>query len=326
MNEKIRPDEFRKSMDRCLSGVKADPFLAGRVLASKEGEPAMKRKLSVSLVFVLVVVLALGTVAYSATQLFKNVNLKGEVISTEPPYDMENSFSGSGISAKEVQELVQKKAQEEPDDNVLISAWCTSPKDNATISSTRYRKKHFTDYGKFKEYMGGIDYMTLPTQFPEGYTSFTANVYMECSRDHTPELVDRGEDGPVQFVRYTFDDSASVITRYEICLSYDDQEKDIMIASMLIGRASASYVLRDNDSAEPVTVNGMDEALQITVPGRAYSTMIIMLRNLGRDQYIHVNTPPEVSTPDYGVYSNEQIAVRSKGWEPEELLRIFNGE
>ena len=57
MNEKIRPDEFRESMDRCLSGVKADPFLAGRVLASKEGEPAMKRKLSVSLVFALVVVL-----------------------------------------------------------------------------------------------------------------------------------------------------------------------------------------------------------------------------------------------------------------------------
>ena len=326
MNEKIKPDEFRKSMDRCLSGVKADPFLAGRVIASKEGEPRMKRKLSVSLVFVLVALLALGTVAYSATRLFKNVNMNGEVISTEPPTDMADSFQEAGINMKEVNDLMQKLIREEPNDDVIISVWCTSPTDNATTSSTRNRMKTFNDYGDFLEFVAGVDYLTLPAQLPEGYTSFTAKVYMECLWGNTPELIDRGEDGPVQFVRYTFDDSAAVITSYEMTFSYDDQEKDIMIAERLIGHPSEVYVLRDCDSAEPVTVNGMEKALRITIPGYIYPTQIVMLKSLHTNQYIHVNRPPEENSPDDGLYKKEEVCVYSKGSDSKELLKLFNAE
>lgn len=326
MNEKIRPDEFRESMDRCLSGVKADPFLAGRVIASKEGEPRMKRKLSVSLVFVLVALLALGTVAYSATRLFKNVNMNGEVISTEPPFDMADSFQKDGINIQKAQENIHKLILEEPNDDVIISAWCTSPTDNSTTSESRNRMKTFTDYGEFLDFMAGTDYLTLPAQLPEGYTSFTAKVYMECLWGNTPELIDRGEEGPVQFVRYTFDDSAAVITSYEMIFNYEDQKKDIMIAARLIEHPSEAYVLRDCDSAEPVTVNGMEKALRITIPGYIYPTQIVMLKSLHTNQYIHVNRPPEVSSPDNGFYKKEEVFVCSKGSDPKELLKLFNAE
>ena len=326
MNEKIRPDEFRESMDRCLSGVKADPFLAGRVLASKEGETRMKRKLSLSLVLALVVLLALGTVAYSATRLFKTVNFKGEVVSTEPPYDMADSFQKDGINIQKARETIHKMILEEPNDDVIISAWCTSPTDNATFSEVRHRMKTFTDYGEFLEFMDGIDYLTLPSQLPEGYTSFTAKVYMECLWGNTPELVDKGEEGPVQFVRYTFDDSAAVITSYEMLFSYEVPEKDIIIDSSLIGRSPGLYGLRDCDSAEPVTVNGMDEALQLTIAGSIHPARLLMLKHLGQEQFIHVNRPPEVNKPDSGVYQNEQIFVVSKGGDPKELIKLFSAE
>ena len=108
--------------------------------------------------------------------------------------------------------------------------------------------------------------------------------------------------------------------------SYDDPEKDIMIAERLIGHPSEAYVLRDCDSAEPVTVDGMEKALWITMPGYIYPTRIVMLKSLHTNQYIHVNRPPEVSSPDDGLYKKEEVFVCSKGSDPKELLKIFNGE
>ena len=161
MSEKIRPDEFRESMDRCLSGVKADPFLAGRVIASKEGEPRMKRKLSVSLVFALVALLALGTVAYSATILFRSVNFDGEVVSTEPPRDLNDCFYGSDMTAAETKALVEQTADDVPDD-IYCQAWYSSPKDGATYLSTHRRTKKCTSYEEFLECMKGVNNLHLP--------------------------------------------------------------------------------------------------------------------------------------------------------------------
>ena len=42
MNEKISANEFRQSLDRHLSHMKADPWLAQRIIASERGETKVK--------------------------------------------------------------------------------------------------------------------------------------------------------------------------------------------------------------------------------------------------------------------------------------------
>ncbi|MBR5962071.1 MAG: hypothetical protein IKZ98_13895 [Clostridia bacterium] len=325
MNEKIRPDEFRESMDRCLSGVKADPFLAGRVIASKEGETGMKKKLSLSLVFALVALLALGTVAYSATRLFRSVNMKGEVVSTEPPsYEDTDFFYGSGMSAKETKELVEHTAMDVPDD-VFCQAWYSSPKDGATYLSTHPRMKKFTSYEEFLESMAGIDYLTLPAQLPEDYASFYAEIHMDCAYGYPLELLEEGENGPVRYVRYTYDESASVITGYILIFHYEDQSKDIHISASLSGHGPESYILTDTESSDPVTIQGMDEALMLTMPG--HYSQLHMERRFDWEKQIRIHAPKKYNSDesDNGFYRYEHVIVSSHNRSPEELLKIFNG-
>lgn len=326
MNEKIRPDEFRESMDRCLSGVKADPFLAGRVIASKEGEPRMKRKLSVSLVFALVALLALGTVAYSATILFRSVNFDGEVVSTEPPRDMVDFFYGSGMSAKETKELVERTAHDVPDD-IYCQAWYSSPKDGATYISTHRRLKKFTSYEDFLECMKGVNNLHLPVLPTEEYTSFSAEVYMDCAWGNPLELLEEGSEGPVQYVRYTYSESASVITGYALCFGYEDQSKDIYIETLLNGHVAESFGLHEDSSAEPITVSGMDRAILLSSPD--YYNQIFTYRSLSwPDEQTRVHEPEKAETPtsNNGIYRYEVMTISSRNRTPEELLKVLTGE
>lgn len=65
MSKKISAEEFRGSVDRRLSGLKADPWLARRVIAYGEGDIRMK-KISFVTVFALVL-LVIGTTAALAS-------------------------------------------------------------------------------------------------------------------------------------------------------------------------------------------------------------------------------------------------------------------
>lgn len=62
MNKKISSDEFHNSIDRQLSGLKPDPWLAQHIMASaKEEEPVKKFTVSTALIVVLIVISTLTT-------------------------------------------------------------------------------------------------------------------------------------------------------------------------------------------------------------------------------------------------------------------------
>ena len=62
MDEKRR---IQEKLNHSLSGLKEDPFLAQRVIAQAKGEPEMKKKMTSSLVLVIVLCLALIGGAYA---------------------------------------------------------------------------------------------------------------------------------------------------------------------------------------------------------------------------------------------------------------------
>ena len=67
MNQKITRTEFRESMDRRLSAMKAEPWLAQRIIAAEGGEKPMVKKLSASMILVIALIVILATGALAAT-------------------------------------------------------------------------------------------------------------------------------------------------------------------------------------------------------------------------------------------------------------------
>ena len=53
MNNRITQNEFSESLDRRLSGLQGDPWLAAKVLSKAEGEKPMKKKLSATAIIVI---------------------------------------------------------------------------------------------------------------------------------------------------------------------------------------------------------------------------------------------------------------------------------
>lgn len=70
MNKKIASDEFHNSIDRQLSGLKPDPWLAQHIMASaKEEEPVKKFTVSTALIVVLIVIATLTTALVASVLL-----------------------------------------------------------------------------------------------------------------------------------------------------------------------------------------------------------------------------------------------------------------
>ena len=67
MNQKITRTEFRESMDRRLSAMKAEPWLAQRIIAAEGGEKPVAKKLSASMILVIALIVITATGALAAT-------------------------------------------------------------------------------------------------------------------------------------------------------------------------------------------------------------------------------------------------------------------
>ena len=71
MNKKISSNEFHDSIERQLSGLKPDPWLAQRIMASEKEEEPVAKKISLSFALVMALIcisvaaLAAGIVTWS---------------------------------------------------------------------------------------------------------------------------------------------------------------------------------------------------------------------------------------------------------------------
>ncbi len=107
MNDKINTNEFRESLDRHLSDMKADPFLAQRIIASEKEERPVKKKFSFAVVLA-VAVLVIGAavaiaeiVGINVFELFgKTDNRYAELA----PYTVLNDVSEVSVSSVELGE------------------------------------------------------------------------------------------------------------------------------------------------------------------------------------------------------------------------------
>ena len=323
MNNKVTPENFRASMDRVLSGSKADPFLASRIIAAEKGEPKMK-KASVSIALVLLILIILATVAYAASKMSHSVNWKGETIN-EYPDTTDEEFAEfkakAGMSMNEAFQIAGNLAAEVPD-SYVVSVTYDLP--GGQISGGYHpKRKRFTSLEEFKEYMMDYDYLTLPAWFPENMTGFNAEVHMDMSPVlHRNDIeIEEYQDGPAHYSRYTFDDSLSVVTGYRI-------EFYIGLGNVWV----ESYVYNESKYSEPGNSLGEKYVVRVVrVKGMEDSLLTSTLDNKVISLEMHHKLPKIVRYKDLDQpiphrCDEERLSVSSAVLDENTILRIFNGE
>ncbi len=324
MNKKISANEFRESLDRHVSYLKANPWLAQSIIASEmKGETKVKRKLTTSVIIALLMILTLGTVAYGVTSLWRTVSWQGE----------ETNIGEMTIEVmpEENVPLYNKMLDymDSVEDNEIARAWFDNGNETSPWNSMQKpMKKHFNCAEDFLDYMSGVSTLTSPLRFPEGkYESFEANVSMVCRDTGKYELIESGEKDSVHYSRFRMDEADAVPCEYYIRITMKDGTCYIIQSCLLPEAREAATGLDEGETAESITVRGMDDALLIH---RQDETVydVIMRRKLsepiGWKQISGTEAPFEEET---GFFTEENVVIWGPGdVDPAELVKLFDGE
>ncbi len=100
-----KPEDIRTALDATLSGASHDPTLYNRVVNATKGDsPPMKRKLTLSMAFVLILVLMTGTVAVAAGL---NITTIQDFLSQlSQPIPVDEAFIESPLRQRHTSELM----------------------------------------------------------------------------------------------------------------------------------------------------------------------------------------------------------------------------
>ena len=273
MNDKISADEFRKSLDHHLSGLKADPWLAQRIIASEKGEEPMKKKSALSLALVLIMLFSVTAAAFAATEVYKiiTINQKGEVV-VEPdtailPEPTQTPASAAEVNAASKVEEFLSDAPEDQYAQAYIDCSGGSKEPQRTIETE----------SEFNAAIDGCAYLTRPA-VPEGYRFDRAVLFLGCDEagDYLPEELREDEGG--YYARYSVSAGAEAVTGYDV--TYRDGEgKFINIYDRLSEYTEGDerlFAFPEGYSYHSLDVPGMEYS--ISVEGSKYS--IHMMRAL----------------------------------------------
>lgn len=322
MNKKISANEFRETLDSHASDLKANPWLAQSIIASEmKGETKVKRKRTTSLVIALLIILALGTVAYGVSHMWRIVNWQGEVTNTD-----EHTIEIPEESKEQFYMLTEY--MNSVSDNEMVGAWIDDGTELTRWNSQRRpMRKTFSNKEDFLEYMSGITTLTAPASFPEGeYEYFLATVYMLCKETGKYELVEDGENGPIHYARFRVDENDFVPVEYSVAIWMRNGKHYNILSSLREKMKDAAY-LDEGESVEKIQVKGMDEVLLIRNRKDSTQNVVSMHRKLDEPvgwKLVYGDNPYR---EDSGSYSDEYIAIWSnKGVDPANLVKMFTGE
>ena len=329
MNEKISAEAFRVSLDRSLSGLKADPRLAQSIIASEKGERKMKKKWSVSLLCALAVLLGLATVAYAVSGLYRAVTWQGEISRTVEPAQTPETPAEGTFPDQKMNEALLSFMADVPDEETVF-AWLEDGNHEILCSELHKARKTFSSAEEFLRYMSGVQALTAPVWLPDGETEYySAEVYMDCPASGTYELLENSRQGPIRYTRFLIGESGAAVTGYNLTFTLVDG-RAFLIGSALRKASSSeeALLLREGETAEKVSVPGMSDALLIRAEDPNYPDGLLMRRKL--DQPVRWKQLPynDHLIPDGdNIYDEEYITVWAHHLEnPEELLKLFSVE
>ena len=151
-----------------------------------------------------------------------------------PEIYAEQPYLGEGVNKEELDDITWELVNSVGDDE-YAEAWYEYSLDgeNTTRSvRTHEKKKVFETYDEFRQYMMNVDYLTMPSWFPEETEYFYAEAVMGLKADSGEEdsflwqgygeenekahLIEERMEGQVHFRRYSFDEADTIVKGYMI--------------------------------------------------------------------------------------------------------------
>ncbi len=327
MRDKISANEFRESLDRHLSDMKADPWLAQRIIASEKSEIIMKKKRYVGLIAAVTLLLALTTAAFAVTRLYRVINWQGDVTRTVDPTQTPASVSEQASDMDRLWESLRSFMSEIPDDETAY-AWYHGDDGTIKCSEIRRTQKQFSSMGEFSAYLSGIQHLTVPASLPKGNVrEFSGTVFMECKAFGQYDLIKSGQSGSMRYNRFLIDESSAVATGYELSLSMEDGTLFSIRSEPMSTPYEEPIALREGETAQKVSVDGMN-ALLITAEAPEYPDGLLLQRKL-KDPVQLKQLPfhDNLEESDDHTYQYEYITVWAYNLDdPEILLEFFSAE
>ena len=338
MNNKIDPKAFRESMDRCYSGVRGDPFLAGRIIASEKAGTSTGRRFSVRFVLILAALVILATAAVAGMELARSTvwSVDGEMHEFTVPEIYEekpDTYPGMSVSREELNNTLSIMISEIPDDEYAV-AWYEYSMDG--VNTTKHTRTHnkiktFTSFGEFREYMANVEYLTIPSWLPEdvGEEDFYAEIQFGLQseeddkiiwddfeeKNEKAQLIEERTEGDVHLRRYHFDEADEIIKGYTV--SVYSESLGALNAHGEVSTYGTVFTIEDDRTTRPAQIPGMDHALLVISPNPEWPTPheLLMRRNLDSKTLFGKDVEAE-----------EIVYAATDGSEPECMLKMFAGE
>ena len=286
MTQQQEKAHFKQAIDHTLSGIEGDPFLAQKVLARAEkGEKPVKYHIPKAVVFALIALLCMGTVAVAAGLYGGTINWEGEIVYDElqtqsphpspTPQPPEGELVQVDETHEEALRLAENYAYEEAlrtDSKFILYERMTDgrwkPESEIELSIET------TSETEFKTMLADAPWLPLPNYIPEGYAFERADVYYTCASDGEWELVKSETINDHIRVEW-YKPSKPVAIRYD--LFYRASEADYHYINFFVDLnlkyepGSATFGFSEGMTAQTITVPGMEHAIAIT--GERFSSL-----------------------------------------------------
>ena len=216
----------------------------------------MKRKWFMSAVLALVLILAVGAIGLAATGIYGNrtVDYNGNVTESE------------GFTDVQVQELraeytdLDKLLETVPDGEYGVVL-----DENHEARADRWRRTVNTRE-EFDKAMAGLEYLMVPERFPEGMAFERAEIFLQGREGAEYRLAEERTEGQYTLRCYTVDEADTFIYGYR--LAYSDPvnpDRKVSVIAGLSGPYETSFAISEGDTAELITIPGMDKALLLHI-------------------------------------------------------------
>ena len=321
MNKKKNHAEFAASLDRRLSGLQGDPWLAQRIIASEKGDFKVKKISRATIIFAALIVLTMATAL--AAGLGGRVNWLGdtktrsELEPSATPMPMpvpETSKSADGIDPSYYDLLDYSKDREQ----IVIST------ENGGASSARIQTIKSID--EFNTLVNTGSGLPLPEKMPDGYVFEKGFAELGCLPEGHYVLTSETIH-PEGFTEthYTVDPSMDFVRAYTLIFrkqsdngNHADHVQVNVQMTTYTNPNDYTYGISETETAQVVQVEDMDNALLITSKDRK---LLVMRKMMSAPQYDLLLLPDnELMTETYCEY---RIEVSGNQLTSDELIRVF---
>ena len=317
----MRKEEAQEALNRSLSGLQEDPWLAQRIIASEKGEFKVKKISRATIIIAAVIVLAMATAL--AAGLGGRVNWLGETktdselepSATPIPTVKPEKTEDTGVIDPHLYDLLDYAKDRE---QIILST------ENGGASSARIQTINNVD--EFETLVNTGSDLPLPEKIPNGYVFEKGFVELGCLPEGQYVLASETIH-PEGFTEthYTVDPSMDFVRAYTLILRKESDNSDnadhIQVNVHMVTYTDPhdfTYGISETETAQVVQVEGMDNALLITSHERG---MLVMRKAMTAPQYDLLLLPDnELITETYCEY---RIEVAGRQLTDAELIGVF---